>query len=110
MKPEWYEGETLEGFLSLKSNCKKLSDTAFQKLLAKTVRHLFYFTRATDFFGQKYRLENMSDKDVLLLMSQDTDVLFVGELLLQITSIIQFKAKPVSIIFFNNEKYLLCLN
>lgn len=108
MQPHWYEKQTLESILTLLSVVGKLNENNFQKMVANTIRYSFYFTTATDFFGQKYKLENTSDKDVLLLMSRDPDVLFVGGLLLKIISILHLNAKPVSVKVFNckeNHQY-----
>lgn len=101
MQREWYQKPTLESILTLMGNAKKLEDEKFQGKVANTIRALFHLAKTTNFFGPQYRAENISDKDVVLLMSQDLDVLLIGGLFLQIELIVNFNAKPVRMTFFH---------
>lgn len=95
LQREWYEKQSLESILTLTSNIKKITNDDFLGILNCAMEILPYLARA-NFFDMKGIQKNMSNNDVLLLMSQDPDFLFAAGLLLDICLINTYNMRSVS--------------
>lgn len=108
LQGEWYAKQTLERILTLTDNFEKISNDDFAQGSTIAVLTLLYMTRA-NFFDMKEDLKGMSKREILLLMSQNSDVLFAGGLLLQIYWVQRIHMSCVSIQTFVENFILLNL-
>lgn len=86
---EWLHESSVESILNLTTNEDNMSEELLETFTLSVLRTLYIFVTCTNFFGQKYDRCLISDKEVGALMSKDTNVLFLGRILIKIALIIR---------------------
>lgn len=87
----------MERILTLDSNIKKISDEDFQIQAAVAIYILFHLATTTNFLGNQYERNRMSDKDIILSMAHNKNVQFVGGLLMKLLLIIKYNRTMVRV-------------
>lgn len=82
------------------TNAEKVPSDVLREMATSAVRLTFLLAINTDVFGRKYRRKKMIDKEIVMLMAKDSNVLFVGGLLMRLHLLI-FSEHQVSDFVFD---------
>lgn len=98
VESEWYGSKsTLESILSLESDNNKTSIDDLQNRITIAIHVLYSLSVASDFCGNQYDRNRMSDRDIVSSLSQNEDALFVGGLFVTILGLINLNCAYVCI-------------
>lgn len=84
--------------LALNNYIAMISEKVFQTIAANTIQILFHLATNTDLFGVQLKRSCMIDRVILLAMSEDEDIQFIGGLLMQLFLIFAYHSCEVNII------------
>lgn len=96
---EWYKKSSLELIFTLMTHADKVSARVLREAALSALRIVFIIATYTDFFGTQYKRSQMYDTDIVLDMSKNPDVLFIGGLLMRIFLVVRTNHR-VMILFF----------
>lgn len=97
IKEEWYCNSTLESILYLTTNINKISASALEGMTSSVLRTLFVVLTHIDFYGIRYDRNKLNDRNIASLISQNPNVLFLGEVLVELALIQTFNFYTVII-------------
>lgn len=84
----------------MKTNVELVSGKILINAVANALSVLFHLTTATNFFKMQYE-QNLKERDIVMLMSQNPDVAFVGGMLIKLGLLVQkYHHKVIIIILF----------
>lgn len=102
VQEEWYQGATLESILYLNSREDKAatSQIEWSYIIIIPFRIMFFLLTHTNFFGVQFDRRDIHDVDIVNFMSQDSDFIFVGRLIMKLLYIICRNSYKVRVLFF----------
>lgn len=96
LQDKWYKQPMLESVLALKSNVDRQATNAMKITCLRALRTVFILATTTNVFGIKYDRTEDFDADILTLLSQNSEVKFVGGLLVKLMLIASSNAHKVN--------------
>lgn len=101
MKDKWFKERSLESVLLLNTRIEILKSGNIINAVANALGVLFHLATATDIFGQTYEQEYMDNRDILLSMSKNPDVIFVGGLITKLCLLSQVHHEMVRVLWLH---------
>lgn len=97
LKDQWYKKGSLESIVTLLTRVNKVERDDLTNGNGDSIQAVYALAAMTDFFGSKYNSPSMSVGSVLSSMSKDSDVKFIGGLLIKLALIVHHNKENVRI-------------
>lgn len=94
----WHQTSSLESVLNLETNEDRYKPNTFKMIIAEVMSTFMTIATRTDFFGEKYKWNNIHEADAALAMSKDPEILLFGQLAIKLALVIRLNSIMVIII------------
>lgn len=106
LKDEWYKNCSLESVFALETHVDKISDEELTDKAMLALRMVFFFASYTEVFGEILSREKFSDAEILMRLSKNPDVKFVGGALVRLLLLYTINLTRVKYFIFDiKQKY-----